>query len=207
MNKTQLLEGLFAIQNIMVENKEFLIGLDAKYGDGDLGISMENGFRAVSDYAANTPQADLGEILRGCSSAFNTAAPSTLGTLFSFWFMGMAKTLKGQEEATFPEVCQGILDGICLMMQRGKSAPGEKTILDAILPAATALKENCDKAPTQAFQAAYVAAKQGLEETRNMVGKHGRIAYYGEKTLGDTDAGATAGMLIFQALWQRYGVQ
>lgn len=204
MNKTQLFEALCAVRDTMAENKDLLVNLDARYGDGDLGLTMANGMNAVCAYLEGSGQTDLGQLLRGCSGAFNTAAPSTLGTLMSFWLMGMAKTLKGHEDAPLPLVASAVLDGIHLMMQRGKSAPGEKTIIDSILPAATALRDHADGGLKAALSAAYGAAEQGLESTRNMVGRHGRIAYYGEKTLGDTDAGATAGMLIFKALEARY---
>ena len=200
MNKEKLLEVFKAIHSVMVENYDLLISLDARYGDGDLGITMSNGFKAVCDSVEATESNDLGMVLRGCSGAFNTAAPSTLGTLFSFWLMGMAKTLKGNEEADLAMVADAMLDGINVMMQRGKSAPGEKTIIDSILPGAEALKANADKGVEEAVKAACAAAVAGLEATRNMVGKHGRIAYYGEKTLGDEDAGATAGMLLFKAM-------
>ena len=200
MNKVTLSEDLKAVRDIMIANRGFLIELDARYGDGDLGISMENGFTAVCDCMAGSGQDDLGLLLRDCSKAFNQAAPSTLGTLFSFWFMGAAKQLKGKTEASLEETSDAMLAGVQLMMQRGKSAPGEKTIIDSIYPAVTAMKEHAAEGRTAALAAAREAAKAGLEATRNMVGKHGRIAYYGEKTLGDTDAGATAGMLIFEAL-------
>ena len=200
MNKLTLTEDMKAVRDIMVSNRGFLIELDARYGDGDLGIFMENGFNAVYDCLAGSEECDLGLVLRDCSKAFNQAAPFTLGTLFSFWFMGAAKALKGKTEVSLAEASDAMLAGIQLMMQRGKSAPGEKTIIDSIYPAAMALKEHASEGRAAALEAAYEAAKEGLEATRGMVGKHGRIAYYGEKTLGDTDAGATAGMLIFEAL-------
>ena len=204
MNRVQLLDALQAIRDTMAENRDFLTDLDARYGDGDLGVSMCSGFQAVCESVENSEQTDLGQLLRGCSNAFNAAAPSTLGTLFSVGMMGMAKSLRGSEEAALPALAAALAGGVRLMMERGGSAPGEKTVIDALLPAAAALEEHADRGAREAFAAAYAAAAGGLERTRDMVGRHGRVAYYGEKTLGDTDAGAAAGMLIFRALSGRF---
>ena len=86
-----------------------------------------------------------------------------------------------------------------MIMNKAKSKPGDKTILDSLYPAVQALKEHASEGET-AWEEAYKAACAGAENTRKMKGVHGRIAYYGEKTLGEMDGGAVAGMLIFEAL-------
>ena len=102
MNYDSLKKIITGISDIMAENKDYLVSLDQQNGDGDLGISMASGYKAVKDYVDETDERDLGKLLMKCSSVFNEAAPSSLGTITSFGFMGMAKALKGKEEAYEP---------------------------------------------------------------------------------------------------------
>ncbi|MDD2573777.1 MAG: DAK2 domain-containing protein, partial [Firmicutes bacterium] len=86
------------------------------------------------------------------------------------------------------------------IMTKTGSKPGEKTIIDALFPAVEAMQKNTDN-PKTALQAAYKAAAEGSESTRNMLPVHGRAAYYGEKGLGILDGGSVVGKLIFEALY------
>lgn len=197
MKKEELKVALRRISDIMNENEEYLVSLDAKFGDGDLGISMSRGFQKVSDVLQDTSENDLGKLLRLCSSEFNEAAPSTLGTIISFGFMGMAKVLKGKEEADILEIAEAMKSGIQMIMDKAKSKPGDKTILDSLVPAVHVLQDQYRS--SDVWEKAYQAAYEGMEATKTMKGKHGRIAYYGDKTVGEIDGGATVGMLIFKA--------
>lgn len=87
-------------------------------------------------------------------------------------------------------------------MDKAHSKPGEKTILDSIYPAALKLSNSKDKDKKQAFLAAARAAEAGAQSTKNMLSRHGRAAYYGEKSLGILDGGAVAGQLIFEAIYE-----
>jgi dihydroxyacetone kinase-like protein len=188
------------ISAVMAENRDALIALDQQNGDGDLGISMDEGYRAVSAYLDNCPETDLGRILVKCSSVFNEAAPSTLGTITSFWLMGMAKALKGRAEAGLPELAAAMEAGLLLIMAKAGSRPGEKTILDALWPGVEALKAWPGGPASAAMEQAARAAEAGSEATRAMRSVHGRAAYYGDKSIGVLDAGSVAGALVFRAL-------
>lgn len=198
MRREDLRDALTAVSEIMKENADYLVSLDAKFGDGDLGISMSQGFCRVAEYMKSAGEDDLGRLLKGCSSEFNEAAPSTLGTIMSFGFMGMARALKGKTEVTLSETAHGMEAGVQMIMDKAKSKPGDKTILDSLLPGVKALVEHAGE--PDAFDKAYQAAREGMELTRTMKGMHGRIAYYGEQTIGEVDGGAVVGMLIFKAL-------
>ncbi len=204
MNRETLREGISAISRIMNENEGYLIELDARFGDGDLGISMKQGFKRVKEYMDKAEEKDLGKLLRYCSTEFNEAAPSTLGTIISFGLMGMAKYLKGKEETELKETAKAMQAGLQMIMDKAKSKPGDKTILDSLYPAAEALLKYA-KEDVIAWDKAYEAAYAGMESTKNMKGLHGRIAYYGEKTIGEVDGGATVGMLMFKALKDKQG--
>ena len=179
--------------------KDYLIELDQQNGDGDLGLSMSGGFSALSSYAESSCEKDLGKFLMQGANAFNEAAPSSLGTIISFCLMGMAKSLKGKEEAGLAELAAALEAGIGNIMDKAGSKRGEKTILDALIPGAEALKANAQEGCAKAAALAAKAAAEGSESTKEMLSVHGRAAYYGEKSLGVLDGGSVVGRLIFEA--------
>ncbi len=198
INKIDIEKCFKRISDIMNKNKTYLIELDQVNGDGDLGISMSEGFSATYEYIKNTDEKDLGRLFRGASSEFNEAAPSSLGTIISIWLMGIAKATKGSEELDGKDLGNILELGVEAIMKKAGSKVGEKTILDAIVPAINKLKDADDLIPT--LKEAAKAAEDGSEATRDMLSVHGRAAYYGEKSLGVIDPGSVAGKLIFEAM-------
>lgn len=204
MNYDSLCKIITSISGIMTENKDYLVSLDQQNGDGDLGISMSSGYEAVKNYVIASEERDLGKLLMKCSSVFNEAAPSSLGTITAFGFMGMAKALKGKEEATFAECADALDAGLNKIMEKAKSKPGEKTILDALYPAIEVLKNSDGSDKVAALKSAAEAAAEGSENTKNMKSVHGRAAYYAEKSIGTLDGGSVVGKLIFEAIYKCY---
>lgn len=202
MNISDIKGAIGAISSTMQENKDYLIELDQQNGDGDLGLTMASGYKAIFDYLCTTPETDLGKALMKCSSIFNETAPSTLGTITSLGFMGMAKALKGKTEADTTDIALAMEAGLKQIMDKAKSKPGDKTILDALFPAVEALKEHAGEGSMEAFKSAAEAAKEGSENTRNMRSVHGRAAYYGDKSIGIIDGGSVVGKLIFESLYK-----
>ncbi len=200
LNKETLASAFASVMETMEKNKEYLISLDQQNGDGDLGISMTDGFTAVKNMMDQTEEKDLGKLFQKSSKTFNEAAPSSLGTILSIGFMGMAKALKGRTEAELPMIAEALSKGVQNIMDKAGSEPGEKTILDAFCPAVRALMENQDKDADIAFTAAAKAAAEGSESTKNMKAVHGRAAYYGEGSIGILDGGSVAGKLIFEGI-------
>jgi dihydroxyacetone kinase-like protein len=200
MNLQQLKAAVAAILDTMNVNRDYLTKLDQQNGDGDLGITMVAGFSALNAYLADLKDPDLGRILMKCSGVLNEAAPSTLGTILSLGLMGMAKTLKGKTDVELGEVADALFSGVALIMERAKSKPGDKTILDSLCPAVAALKASASGSCASAFAAAAMAAASGSEDTRGMKSVHGRAAYYGEKSIGILDGGSVVGRLIFESI-------
>jgi dihydroxyacetone kinase-like protein len=134
--------------------------------------------------------------------AMNNAASSTMGTLVSSGIMQAGKTAKGLTEIddqTFVKMVEEFVSGI---KKRGKAEVGDKTILDAVVPAVESLKSDVGSGTdlAEAMVNALAAAEEGVESTKEMVSQHGRAHYYGEKSRGKVDPGAVAGMLIFKAV-------
>lgn len=189
-----------AISRQMTENRGYLIQLDAQNGDGDLGISMDTGFKAVHDYLQNPDETDLGRLFLKASKVLNESSPSSLGTILSFALMGIAKALKGKETAQTNEMVAAMDAGVKLIMEKAGAKPGEKTILDALCPAINALQTSAGQDTKSRFQDAAAAAAQGSESTRQMRSVHGRAAYYGDKSIGILDGGSVVGRLIFEGI-------
>ena len=200
LNSDTLKCAMRAVSQTMKQNRAFLIELDQRNGDGDLGISMDDGFAAALKALNDSTESDLGRLMIAAGKAFNEAAPSSLGTILSFMMMGMARVLKGHETADTELTGEAFAAGVDKIMERAGSKPGEKTVLDSLAPAVQALRQNASAGFSAAFAAAGLAAEQGAESTKTMKAVHGRAAYYGDKTIGMIDGGAVAGKLMFQAL-------
>ncbi|GHU04668.1 DAK2 domain-containing protein [Betaproteobacteria bacterium] len=201
LDLASLKAAVASISIVITENRDYLIKLDQQNGDGDLGISMNDGFKAISDYLRTTEETDLGKLFFQMSKIFNDKAPSSLGTILSFSLMGMARALKGKETADLTETTDAFQQGVNLIMEKAGSKPGEKTILDSLCPALEVLQMHCaGRDKKKAFAEAAVAAAKGSEDTRQMLPKHGRAAYYGDKNLGFLDGGSVVGKLIFEAI-------
>ena len=202
------LEGLFAkIKDVMVENKENLFKLDSAIGDGDLGVTMSSGFSKVYEMISVLEEKDTGDIGRVFIKVGMTlaeAVPSTLDTLMATGFMRAGKAVKGKTEVNLPDsvlMASAFVEGI---MERGKTEPREKTIIDSLYPALQALKLASEDGIDlkEGLKKAYEAAKDGAEATKEMLPKHGRAVWYGEKSIGKKDPGAVAGMLLIKAFYE-----
>lgn len=189
-----------AISNTMTQEKDYLIELDQRNGDGDLGISMSDGYAAASRALAASDEQDLGRLCICAGKAFNEAAPSSLGTITAICLMGMARILKGYTEADSFLIGEALLAGTEKITEKAGSKTGEKTILDALVPAAKAICDNAGKGGKTALEAAAKAAAEGAERTADMPAVHGRAAYYPDKGIGIVDGGAVVGRLIFETI-------
>lgn len=201
MDRTYIIRLLKEIQDIMVENREYLINLDSIVGDGDLGLTMSDGFVAAYKAVAESEETDAGRILYNAGKAMSTAVPSTMGTLMASGLMQAGKVLKGKTELTdgdIADIFAAYLDGVA---NRGKAKVGEKTFLDGLDPAVIALKEALsagDSLPVAATKAR-AAAELGFKNTTHMIAIHGRAATRGEASRVLEDPGAAVAMLIMKA--------
>lgn len=201
MNALTIKSAFKSIADIMTQNREYLIYLDQQNGDGDLGISMQDGFQAINNEISISDEKDIGVLLHKAAMTMNDAAPSTLGTIISFGILGMAKNLKGKYEFSLHDLCCAFESGALLIMQRSGAKLGEKTIIDSLVPAIEALKENVDRGEKEALNAALNAATIGSEETRKMTPVHGRAVYYRDKSLNTLDGGSVVAKLIFEGIF------
>ena len=197
---SEIKKGISSIAKEMTDNRDYLVELDQRNGDGDLGISMSEGFNALVEVLNKTEETDLGKVFRDLSKTFNESAPSSLGTILSFGLMGIAKELKGKTEVSRQELSVALKKGLDNILDKTGSKVGEKTIIDSLSPGIESLLSSGSEEDKTAFQNAYEASKVGAEKTKEMMAVHGRAAYYGEKSLGLVDGGAVVGTLIFKGM-------
>ena len=198
LGKDEIIKILQNLKQLFNDNRDYLVELDARMGDGDLGLTMSKAFTAVYDELKDTAETDIGKILMKAGMLMAKAAPSTMGTLMGTGFMRGGKAISGKDAistADLAEFFQAFVTGI---MERGKAKPGEKTIIDSLKPAADTLVEFKGEDVVKALQEALLSSENGLESTKNMVAQHGRIAYYKEQSKGREDPGATAGVILIK---------
>lgn len=201
MDVNYLKKLLRCTADIMMENKENLIQLDSVVGDGDLGLTMSDGFKAAADNAKASTESDVGKLIYMAGKAMSTAVPSTMGTLMASGLMQAGKVLKGKTDIEFSDIVDlyaAYEEGV---MNRGKAKVNEKTFLDGIDPAVISLKESLanNLAIKSAADKAYQAAQEGYENTATMLAVHGRAATRGEASRTLKDPGACVAVLMMKA--------
>ncbi len=198
-------QALFlAWDKTMQDAREMLIQMDQQVGDGDLGITMNLAFKAaaqtVSEQSDNVP---IGKMFALAGMSMAKAAPSTMGSLMATGFMRGGKAiLPDVTSLDTPHLADFFSQFVEGIMERGKAKPGDKTIVDALLPAAISLQESgkAGLALPEALILASQAAEAGIEATRQMKPQHGKAAVFQEKSVGLPDAGATVAGLLFKTL-------
>lgn len=198
------LTALFdSVAAIMAENADRLCAMDANMGDGDLGLTMKKGFGALPGLIADIDEADLGKRLAKAGMKMSSVVPSTMGTLMSSGVMEGGKRLSGCEAigpAEFASFLEGYAAGI---QKRGKCQRGDRTVLDAIGPAADAAAQAAAQPGAtlaSVAEAAVRGADEGVTATRDMTPKFGKAAVFAARAAGVEDQGAVAGQLVVRGL-------
>ena len=190
------------INNIYEElkiNMDKLNALDAAIGDGDHGSNVCRGFKAILDEEASfTETTMIGNDFNKCASILMAKIGGSSGPLLGICFMNMGMALKDKNKIKNSDFYTALEKGINGIKLLGKSTTGEKTMLDALVPALAAFKEADDK--PLAFAKAAELAEEGAKGTIPMLATKGRASYLGERSIGHQDPGATSIALIFKAL-------
>lgn len=203
LNSSHLRAWLAGLSPLFEANLERLSQLDAALGDGDHGASMVRGMRAVSAKIAAMPAAgDCGSLLQAAGMAIVSATGGATGPLFGAIFMEAGKVARGKSELASADLAAMFQAASSALSARGGALPGDKTMVDALAPAAAALAECSVRGDevAQALAMAAQAAEQGAAATAAMPASKGRARYLGQRALGHVDAGATSVALIMQAL-------
>ena len=195
-----LFQGVAAV---FAEKKEELCEMDAQMGDGDLGLTMDKGYGALpSLLQENMEVGDVGKTLMKAGMKMSSVVPSTMGTLMSSGIMEGGKALKGKAELGAAELAAYLTAFAAGIQKRGKCQLGDRTILDAVDPAARAAERAAAEGGDLAavLNAACEGAAQGVEATKSMTPKFGKAAVFAAKAAGVPDQGAVAGACMLDGL-------
>ena len=199
-DSTTAIKVLDAICDRIEREKDHLCELDAALGDGDHGISMAKSFRAVKAKLGGMEGKELSDVLSVAGMTLVSEVGGAMGPLFGTAFMRAGKAVVGKVELTSADLARMLAAAEEGIVQRGKAQPGDKTMLDAVHPAAQAAQRAAAEGADlqQVLLAAASAASQGVEDTKGMVARVGRASRLGERTIGHQDAGATSVSIILQ---------
>jgi len=190
-----------AVATELVEARDELNRLDGVAGDGDLGLTMTNAARALIDLAPALAEVAEADALRRCGTEIARKAPSTGGTLIAFALMAAAKAGVDPAAPAAERIASYLEAAAASIAQRGQVAAGDRTMLDALTPAAAAVRRVADangEARTAANEAA-AAADEGAKATASMAAKVGRAGWLADRAAGHEDAGARLVAMAFGA--------
>jgi dihydroxyacetone kinase phosphoprotein-dependent L subunit len=197
------------IAETAVDNEKYFGELDAVVGDGDFGYSMARGFELVLGDFDSFDRSDIGTFLKKIAVVITGRIGGTSGPIWGTAFIRAGTAAAGKTELTAEEtivMLRAAIDGI---KQRGQSDLGDKTLLDALVPAVDALEQDLGdgKAVPEALARAATIARERAEATREMLAKRGRAAYTGERSIGTLDAGAVAVAVMLERLTTVWAAQ
>ena len=199
--KKDVLKFVDLFNQKMEEHRQELTDMDQKIGDGDHGINMNRGMKAVGEKMPTVEGKAIGDILKSVGMTLVSTVGGASGPLYGTAFMKAGMAVKGKEELDASDITAMFDAAINGIIARGKATTGEKTMLDAIVPAKDAFNEAIEagKSITDALTAAEEAAWKGVEYTKTIIATKGRASYLGERSIGFQDPGATSITYMIQA--------
>jgi len=208
ISKEEILAWLHSYREVLAENKEYLTELDAAIGDADHGINMDRGFGAVEKKLDGVADKDIGTILKTVGMTLVSTVGGAGGPLYGTFFLKAGMTLNGKNELTAEDMVAALDSAIEGVKMRGKATTGEKTMLDALVPALEAMQKSIAAGGDvhAALVAAAAAAEEGMKATIPMLATKGRASYLGERSIGHQDPGATSSCLMLKTAAETIGV-
>jgi dihydroxyacetone kinase phosphoprotein-dependent L subunit len=197
---------LKTMANTIVANTDYFCELDQVVGDGDFGYSLRSGFEVVQAELETFDHSNVGALLKKVGFVISSKVGGSSGPIWGTAFLRAAKEAGERIDISHEEVIAILRAAVTGIMDRGGASLGEKTLLDALVPAIDALETGLAQPGaaadhgTAAIQAAADAAVTAAEATKPMLAMRGRAAYTGERSIGSVDAGATAVGVILQSI-------
>ena len=188
---------------VVAIQRDYLTQLDAAIGDGDHGTNMNRGFEAVEKaLAGQNGDVPPGRLLILAGKTLVSTVGGASGPLWGSALRAAGRTLGDAESFEGAELSAAFDSAIAAVVDLGAAAPGDKTMIDALVPAGDALRNGLESGlPLQvALAAAGEAAEEGAHATVPMLARKGRASYLGERSIGHQDPGATSAALIVRAL-------
>jgi phosphoenolpyruvate---glycerone phosphotransferase subunit DhaL len=197
VNRDTVLDWMRGFAAAMEEHRQELVRLDTAIGDGDHGTNMDRGMRKALERLDGAEQADAGAVLKTVAMALVSSVGGAAGPLYGTLFLQMGGALAGQDEVDLAGYVTAWRKGLEGVRLRGKAEPGDKTMVDALVPAVEAMEQaaNLD----DALRAGLAAAERGMLATVPLVARKGRASYLGERSKDHQDPGATSTYYLYRS--------
>jgi phosphoenolpyruvate---glycerone phosphotransferase subunit DhaL len=207
VRKDDVLAWLEALQQVYAENRQLLTDLDAAIGDADHGINMDRGFTAVKAELGTNVPSNLQSMLQLAATVLIRTIGGAAGPLYGTFFLRASMAASGKTELDAADVVAMFQAGIDGVQQRGKAIAGDKTMVDALLPALAAMRKGLNEGAglTKILEEGAAAAEAGMRATIPMQARKGRASYLGERSIGHQDPGATSSYLLFKTAASVWG--
>jgi dihydroxyacetone kinase-like protein len=186
---------------VVAENKAYLTELDQAIGDADHGINMDRGMKAVVAKLGGLEDADIGTVLKNVGMTLVSTVGGAGGPLYGTLFLQMGTATAGKRELEPDDWAAALEAAVKGVQARGKAEAGDKTMVDALLPARDAFASALGEGVSfeEALVRSAAAAEEGMRATIPLVAKKGRASYLGERSADHQDPGATSTALLLRA--------
>jgi dihydroxyacetone kinase-like protein len=179
------------------ERRMELVRLDTAIGDGDHGTNLDRGMKKAVEKLDGTEAADIGTDLKAVGMALVSSVGGAAGPLYGTLFLQMGTAAAGKDELDLDGWTAAVEAGVKGVQARGKAQPGDKTMIDALLPAVDALRQGGELA--DALGRSADAAEDGMKATIPLEARRGRASYLGPRSVGHQDPGATSSAMLLRA--------
>jgi phosphoenolpyruvate---glycerone phosphotransferase subunit DhaL len=196
----QVLGWVESFSSTVAENREYLTRLDSAIGDADHGTNMDRGMKAVLAKLDGLEGDDIGALLKTVGMTLVSTVGGAAGPLYGTLFLQMGVATAGKSELE-PEDWAAALDAAVKGVEmRGKAEPGDKTMVDALIPARDAFRASLAEGASfeEALRSSAEAAEEGMHATIPLVARKGRASYLGERSAGHQDPGSTSSHLLLE---------
>jgi phosphoenolpyruvate---glycerone phosphotransferase subunit DhaL len=183
--------------DVIAERRVELVRLDTAIGDGDHGTNMDRGMRKALEKLDGVDAGDIGADLKAVGMALVSSVGGAAGPLYGTLFLQMGMASAGRAELDLDGWTAAVEAGVKGVQARGKAEPGDKTMVDALLPALEALRGGGE--PAEALRRSADAAEEGMKATIPMEARKGRASYLGPRSVGHQDPGATSTYLLLRS--------
>lgn len=192
---------LLYVADKIIENKSYLTEVDSAIGDGDHGIGMAGGMQKVRrKLASMTGEKNAYKLFEETGKAMLMSMGGASGVIFGSLFLAGAKDMPRKDALTGDDLAQMAQTSLASIQERGGAKPGDKTMVDALAPAAEAMNKARGRSLLEVLICAEEGAKEGMENTKNYIAKFGRAKSLLERAIGHQDAGATSVYIIYKAM-------
>ncbi|HET9082342.1 MAG TPA: dihydroxyacetone kinase subunit DhaL [Trebonia sp.] len=203
----QVRDWVRAFAAAIAENKDYLTELDAAIGDADHGINMNRGMQAVLGKLDADVGGDIGALLKAVGMTLVSTVGGASGPLYGTLFLRMGTSAAGLPGLSPQDWAAALAAGVAGVQARGKAELGDKTMIDALVPAAEAVASALGDGAVleEALGKSAEAARQGMEATIPLVARKGRASYLGERSADHQDPGATSSWLLVRTAADTFG--